>query len=1704
MKNKDGTYLQKTPSQWSYIYRRDGKLYQIIDPNGNTVQLTYLGSLLTEVSTLGGKLTFTYGDGGKVARVTDHTGRYAAYEYDAINHVLTAMILPDGARIDYGYDDRQRMTSIRNPNETATLINEYDDQDRVVSQVDFAGVWGEIKYYPEEMQTVTTDALGRKTVYQYDERYRKTAMTYPDGTTERFEYDKHDNMTAMTDRNKNVWEYMYDERGNLIRSKDPAGYQTKIRYNALNLPEEIIDPLENKTILKYDSRGNLVSITDALGAVSRFTVNGQGIPESMTNAKGETTTIQNNEYGMSGTIADPLGNRQELTRDPLHRITGILDALGQQTKLEYDPRGRLTARIDALGNTERYEYDRNSNLTGYTDPAGARTVFEYDGLDKLLSEKDAMGNITRYSYDAFGNMIKVTEANGAVTSYTYNISNRVASVTDPEGKVSEYEYDGNGNLIRTVDPNGGETRIEYDGRNLPVKVTDANGGTSLFSYDAAGRLTQETDPLGHSVGYVYDELGRVVTQTDALGQKTTYTYDDAGRLVHTTEPNGAQWKLEYDARGMLVKVTDPLGQVSAMTRDALGQVVNTTDEAGKKSTFQYNPLGQVTRVINPLGYATDTVYDARGLLTAVKDAKGQTTSYSYDPLGRLLQVTNALGNTTSYGYDVLGNLTSKTDALGRVTNYQYNLRSELIKEIGPEQRVTELSYDALGNRVGVTHPDGQTTSYGYDVLSRLTDIQYSDGKRVGYEYDATSRRTKMTDELGTTTYTFDALNRLIQVTDPYSRTIRYEWTASGQRSRIEYPDASSVSYQYDLLERMTAVTDAQGNTTTYAYDPRGLLVSKQIPSMGLSSYQYDDAGQLLELTHQNQFGNVLERLAYAYDPVGNRIQSERLSNEDDDDDDNDYDDDDRLRIVTDYVYDALNQLVEVQTQNMMSSKHPVSTTKYAYDAVGNRLEKTSAWGKWTKTESYTYDAADRLIKMASEREINDYLYDPRGNLLSVTQQRLLPPRKLKIDSDILGKTLTDSVYNKTVTDSVYRNLDSMTEEDFDPLRNLFETAKWSKPRIVAQYVWNGANRLSRQVNYRGDITRYAYDGDDNRMKMTVDYNDDWDDDDRVDDWRDDDDDWEDEDWGDDDWRQYEQWLREGLQSSEGGNVPFERDNADSDIQRHYGNEDRDDDWYEEEDWYEDGHNDWYDDWFEDWNDEWDDEDRTELYFTNDVSLALPEPLQITGGGDGKWKQTYVYGAGGERLSMTSPSKYRYDNDDDRDDDDWDDDGQPRTQWYLQDALGSAIGMLDKRGRVTARAHYDEFGVMLGTHTFDSDDRQGPGSLFGYTGLGYDYTSGLNYARARYYQPELGRFISEDTYKGELNNPLTLNLYTYVHNNPLRYTDPSGHCITDWLGKSFCEKAWKTIKNDVITTWDSLRTIHSDWYTAVDYWSRGGLTQFKSYLEISKNKPLSLEQFVAAFLIFIDYTPQKMTREVSTEILNGTHRFASKCNCFTAGTKVITDEGEKPIEEIEVGDKVLAKDDETGEMAYKEVEWLFQRDVEETYNITVGGEVITTTDEHPFWIVGKGWVEAQHLAVGDVLTTSDGKELAIEKIEVKQEQKTVYNFKVKDFHTYFVSNLGIWTHNACGPYQWGNKNTLQDHYDRHGSYFGAKNPTEYANKANDFFKNRNKYKVKVDTDGTIRVYDPKTNSFGSYNADGTTKTFYKPKRGQAYWDDQPGK
>jgi hypothetical protein len=94
-------------------------------------------------------------------------------------------------------------------------------------------------------------------------------------------------------------------------------------------------------------------------------------------------------------------------------------------------------------------------------------------------------------------------------------------------------------------------------------------------------------------------------------------------------------------------------------------------------------------------------------------------------------------------------------------------------------------------------------------------------------------------------------------------------------------------------------------------------------------------------------------------------------------------------------------------------------------------------------------------------------------------------------------------------------------------------------------------------------------------------------------------------------------------------------------------------------------------------------------------------------------------------------------------------------------------------------------------------------------------------------------------------------------------------------------------------------------------------------------------------------------------------------------------------------------------------WTFHHDVEKLYLVTVGGQVIETTYNHPFWVSGKGWMHAEDMQVGDLLEKADGSTLKIEKIEVVAKQATVYNFTVAEHHTYFVSDLGIWVHNTGG-------------------------------------------------------------------------------------------
>lgn len=138
----------------------------------------------------------------------------------------------------------------------------------------------------------------------------------------------------------------------------------------------------------------------------------------------------------------------------------------------------------------------------------------------------------------------------------------------------------------------------------------------------------------------------------------------------------------------------------------------------------------------------------------------------------------------------------------------------------------------------------------------------------------------------------------------------------------------------------------------------------------------------------------------------------------------------------------------------------------------------------------------------------------------------------------------------------------------------------------------------------------------------------------------------------------------------------------------------------------------------------------------------------------------------------------------------------------------------------------------------------------------------------------------------------------------------------------------------------------------------------------------------------------------------------------AGTLVDTEIGLRPIEEIAVGDKVWARNENTGETALKEVTDLIQRHERVIWEVSLTGangeaERFETTDDHPWWIAGQGWKKTEELIAGMAVVTRDGRGMVIASVVETDRTDATYNLTVADFETYFVGEQQVLVHN-CDP------------------------------------------------------------------------------------------
>ena len=136
-------------------------------------------------------------------------------------------------------------------------------------------------------------------------------------------------------------------------------------------------------------------------------------------------------------------------------------------------------------------------------------------------------------------------------------------------------------------------------------------------------------------------------------------------------------------------------------------------------------------------------------------------------------------------------------------------------------------------------------------------------------------------------------------------------------------------------------------------------------------------------------------------------------------------------------------------------------------------------------------------------------------------------------------------------------------------------------------------------------------------------------------------------------------------------------------------------------------------------------------------------------------------------------------------------------------------------------------------------------------------------------------------------------------------------------------------------------------------------------------------------------------------------------CFIAGTLIAAESGFVRIESIKPGDVVLSTNADTMETGYKKVLEKYVRKTRELVHIIAGGEEIVSTPDHPYYVAGRGVVNACQLCIGNPLLDADGKILEAEQIYKEQlgknEEVTVYNFQVEDWHTYHVGELEVLVH-----------------------------------------------------------------------------------------------
>jgi RHS repeat-associated protein len=972
------------------------------------------------------------------------------------------------------------------------------------------------------------------------------------------------------------------------------------------------------------------------------------------------------------------------------------------------------------GSSLFYSYDSGSSAYYLTAPANDQTTLTTNSLTGgwIIAQKDG----TQRFFNSGGYLTSIADRNGNTIIINMDVTNpsRIDSITDAANRTLTFNYS---------NPNS---------PTLCTSITDSVGTVATYVYDSLGRLTQVQYPDSSQYNFQYnDPNSNTLISLIADSQGSTveaHSYDSLRRGVTSQQAN--------DANGNPVnKVTIYYGSPRAWENYVCDSTSENCVPVQVSNRAQRHFLSLTAgengaNACNTCGFpgVSAATFDLSGYQTSSTDGNGHTTVYTYDTYGNIASralpdMYTGSYDTWNYTYNSFGEVLTVTDPLGAAA--------------GDPNHTTVNNYDSNGNLLSTTTPSpngggtpGSTTSFTYNSNGTVNTITDPLGNVSTITYYPTGLIYTVTDAAGNvTTYAYDPRGNRTSVIDAMSHQTQFQYDSMNRLTKITYADNSTVQFAYDWRGRRTSVTDQNGRVTQYAYDDANRMTSvtdAQTPTAGVTTYGYDTENDLTDVWdaagNHTQF--VFFPGKYLYETVFPSGQRESYA----------WDDNNNLEDKTDRNGNTINYYYDYQ--NHVYYKQDPGTIFYYYDPAGrltevddynsnngfyyfsydniNRLISTTTNYAYTSlspfTVQYGYDAASNRVSMTDPQgTVTTYGYDQLNRLASLSNSWA---GSFGFSYDALSRRTQLARPNGINTNYSYDNLSHL-------LSVLHQSG--SVTLDGENYTYDPAgNRLSKTDLYANVTSNYTYDAIYQLTQVTQ---------------------------GTSTTESYTYDIV-GNRLSSLGVSPYQYNTSNELTSTPSGS-------------YSYDHN----------GNMLNRPDGTQ--FSWDYENRLSQAVLPSNGGT----VTFKYDPFGRRIQKTSPtatSIFVYDGPNLIEtvnasgakvasytrtrtiDETLAELRRSTTDYYEADGLESVTSLSTSAAAIANTYTYDSFGNVTNlTGTLRNP--------FQYTGREFDSETGIYYYRARYYDENIGRFVSADPigFRGGIN------FYRYARNNPPRYRDPLG-------------------------------------------------------------------------------------------------------------------------------------------------------------------------------------------------------------------------------------------------------------------------------------------------------------------------------------------